>query len=339
MSFEWPALLWGLVLVPLVLIIYIIIQRRRMRYAVRFTNLNLLANLVPRFPGWRRHLPPAFFVLALGALLLGLARPQATVEVPREEATVVMAMDTSGSMEATDVSPDRLSAAQEAAETFLGRMPEELRVGLVSFSSRAQALSLPTSEHAQVSEALDSLRAGGGTAMGDGLARATEIGRSSVEDDAERESAQQAPRSEESAAAAPESSEGDAPLAVILLSDGTNTTGDTEPLQIASEAQELGIPVFTVALGTSEGVVETPTGEQVPVPPDENTLRQIADTTGGSFFASASEADLVRVYEDLGSQIGFVEEQQEITVAFVGAALALLLAGGALSMLWFQKLP
>lgn len=335
MSFEWPVLLWGLLLVPLLLVFYVIVQRHRMRYAVRFTNLNLLANLVPRFPGWKRHLPPALFLLALSALILGFARPQATVEVPREEATVVMAMDTSGSMEATDVSPDRLSAAREAAESFLGRMPEELRVGLVSFSSQAQALSLPTDEHAQVSEALDSLRAGGGTAMGDGLARATEIGRNSEEEEPDQETTQPAAQGEEQDEAASEA----VPLAVILLSDGSNTTGNSDPLQVADEARELGIPVFTVALGTPDGIVQAPTGEQVRVPPDEETLRQIADTTGGSFFASASEADLVRVYEDLGSQIGFVEEEQEVTVAFVGATLALLLAGGTLSMVWFQRLP
>lgn len=334
-------MLWSLVLVPLLLVLYVLVQRRRIRYAVRFTNLNLLTNLVPRFPNWRRHRPPALFLVALSVLLVGLARPQATVEVPQEGATVVMAMDTSGSMEATDVSPDRLSAAQEAAETFLGRMPEELRVGLVSFSSQAQALSLPTTEHAQVSEALDTLRSGGGTAMGDGLARATEIGRSSVEDDAGQEPTQESSRSGARSGESngvSEAQEGDAPLAVILLSDGASTTGE-DPLRVASEAQELGIPVFTVALGTREGVVDTPAGEQVSVPPDTGTLQQIADTTGGSFFSSATEADLVQVYEDLGSQIGFVKEEQEVTAAFVGAALAVLLAGGALSLLWFQRLP
>ncbi|MGF1472694.1 MAG: VWA domain-containing protein [Rubrobacteraceae bacterium] len=332
MSFEWPVLLLSLVLVPVLLVLYVLAQKRRMRYAVRFTNLDLLSNLIPESPGWRRHLPPALFLLALAVLLVGLARPQATVLVPREEANVVLAMDTSGSMEATDVSPDRLTAAREAAETFLDRTPDELRVGLVTFDSRAQTLSGPTAEHGQVTEALGLLESGGGTAMGDGLLRALETSQPQEQPDA-RETPGQSPDGEDAAA------DEAIPAAVILLSDGTNTTGEAEPLQVATRAQELDVPVFTVALGTPDGVVQTPAGVDIPVPPDEVTLRRVAEETGGEFFASTSGADLVQVYEELGSQIGFVEEQQEITVAFVAAALALLLVGGALSMLWFRRLP
>lgn len=334
MSFEWPVLLLSLVIVPVVLVLYMLAQKRRMRYAVRFTNVDLLSNLVPKSPGWRRHLPPVLFLLALSVLLVGLARPQATVLVPREEANVVLAMDTSGSMEATDVSPDRLTAAREAAETFLNQTPEELRVGLVTFDSQAQTLSRPTAEHAQVVEALDFLEPGGGTAMGDGLQQAVETSQPQEEEPDSGETPAQDPADEEDAPA-----EEGIPAAVILLSDGTNTTGAAEPIQVATQAQGLGIPVFTVALGTPDGIVETPTGQSVPVPPDEETLRQVAQETGGEFFASTSGSDLIQVYEELGSQIGFVEEQQEITVAFVAGALALLLAGGALSMLWFRRLP
>jgi Ca-activated chloride channel family protein len=312
MTFEWPVMLWGLLLIPLAILLYILAQRRRVRYAVRFTNLDLLANLVPKTPGWRRHLPPVLFLLAMSLLLLGLARPQATIMVPEEEATVVLAMDTSGSMVATDVAPDRLSAAQEAAGTFLDRLPGELRVGLVTFSSQAQVLSVPTDDHDAVRRALGSLEAEGGTAMGEGLARASEISRSPGRD---------------------------APAAVVLLSDGANTSGEIEPSEAASRAREWGVPVFTVAIGTPEGTVEGPGGQLIPVPPDETTLREIAESTGGRFFASSSEADLARVYEDLGSRIGFAEEEQEVTVAFAAAALALLVAGSILSTLWFNRFP
>lgn len=321
MTFGWPLMLFGLLLVPLAVGLYVLAQRRRALYAVRFTNLDLLANLVPRRPGWRRHLPPALFLVALSLLLLGLARPQATVEVPREQATVVLATDTSGSMRATDVSPDRLSAAREAAGTFVDRLPDGLRVGLVTFSSGTEVLSPPTDDHDAVLRSLDSLSAGGGTAMGDALARASEMGQQTGGGDVSPEG------------------DADVPAAVVLLSDGANTSGGTEPLEAAREARERGIPVFTVALGTADGTVEGPGGETIPVPPDVETLRRVSETTGGEFFSSTSEADLVRVYEELGSSIGFVEEEQEVTVAFVAAALALLATAGTLSVLWLNKLP
>ena len=332
MSFAWPAFLWGLLLVPVAGVLYLLAQRRRKRHAVRFTNLELLANLVPRTPGWRRHLPPVLLLMALSALLLGLARPQATVLVPREEANVVLLMDVSGSMEATDVSPNRLAAAQEAAGAFLDRLPDDLRVGLVTFSEREQVLALPTTDHAAVRDALGALEAGGGTAMGDGLLRATEISQLGAGEGQGRDVRNANERGDEGGR------EG-VPAAVVLLSDGANTDGETEPEEAAERARALGVPVFTVALGTEEGTVEGPGGQEVPVPPDAETLRRIAEGTGGEFFASASEADLVSVYRDLGSSLGFVEEEREVTAAFAAAGAVLILAGGALSTLWFGRLP
>ena len=327
MSFAWPAFLWGLLLVHAAGALYLLAQRSRKRHAVRFTNLELLGNLVAHTPGWRRHLPPVLVLMALSALLLGLARPQATVLVPREEANVVLVMDVSGSMEATDVSPNRLAAAQEAAGAFLARLPDDLRVGLVTFSEREQVLSPPTADHAVVSDALGSLQAGGGTAMGDGLLRATEISQLGVG------------RGNEADARGSGGNGQGVPAAVVLLSDGANTDGEMRPEEAAERAQSLGVPVFTVALGTEEGTVEGPGGQEVPVPPDEETLRRIAEETGGESFASASEADLVSVYRDLGSSLGFVEEEREVTAAFAGAGAALILAGGVLSTLWFGRLP
>jgi Ca-activated chloride channel homolog len=174
MSFGTPILLWGLVLIPLALVLYALAQRRRMRYAVRFTNLDLLAHVVTKTPRWRRHLPMVLFLLALSSLLVGLARPRATVLVPKE-ASVVLAVDTSGSMAATDVAPDRLSAAQEAAETFLDRSPKNLQVGLVAFSVMPVRILPPTDDQATVRESLGSLKAIGGTAMGDALLNAGQI--------------------------------------------------------------------------------------------------------------------------------------------------------------------
>ena len=338
MSFGLPVVLWGLVLIPLAVVLYALAQRRRTRYAVRFTNLDLLANVVTKAPRWRRHLPPVLLLLALSSLLVGLARPQASVLVPKEEANVVLAVDTSGSMAATDVAPDRLSAAQEAAETFLDRSPKDLQVGLVAFSGMPVRILPPTDDQATIRELLGLLKANGGTAMGDALLNAVEISR---------------PRAGEGSASArsPEFAEIDktpsearepeekSPAAVVLLSDGTNTSGETKPLEAAQKARDQDIPVYTVALGTPEGVIEEFGGGYKPAPPDKKTLQRIAEITGGEFFATSSAADLARVYDKLGSSLGFANEKREVTLAFVAAAFALLTASGTLSVLWFNRLP
>ena len=230
MSFGTPIVLWGLVLIPLAVVLYALAQRRRMRYAVRFTNLDLLANVVTKTPRWRRHLPPVLLLLALSSLLVGLARPQASVLVPKEGANVVLAVDTSGSMAATDVAPDRLSAAQEAAETFLDRSPKDLQVGLVAFSAMPVRILPPTDDQATVRELLGSLKANGGTAMGDALLNAVEISRPRAGEDP---GSARSPEFAEidktpSEARRPEEK---SPAAVVLLSDGTNTSGETTPLE------------------------------------------------------------------------------------------------------------
>ena len=333
MSFGHPVALWGLTLIPLTAILYALAQRRRVRYTVRFTNLDLLASVVTKTPRWRRHLPPMLFLIALASLLIGLTRPQATVLVPKEEANVVLAVDTSGSMAATDIAPDRLSAAREAAGRFLDSSPENLRVGLVAFSVMPSRIVPPTDDHASVRELIGLLRADGGTAMGDALLHAVQISSPNAEDPAGKglpafAETEAAPRSQEKS-----------PAAVILLSDGTSTTGETTPLQAAQQASKHNIPVYTVALGTPEGVVNEFGGGYRPAPPDKETLRRIAEITGGRFFASSSASDLARIYDDLGSTLGFTREKREITSAFVAAALALLAVSGTLSALWFNRLP
>lgn len=323
MSFEWPLALLGLILVPLALVGYVLAQRRRMRYAARFTNLDLLANVVERSPGWRRHLPPALALLALAALLTGMARPQATIPVPRDQATVILAMDTSGSMRATDVAPSRLLVARSAAESFLDELPEQFRVGLVSFSSQAQVLAPPTDERTLVRQTLGSLEAEGGTAIGEAILRSVELGLAGTTDGGEDSG--EAP-----------------PVSILLLSDGANSAGP-EPLETAPEAQAAGIPIYTIALGTADGIVQDrdPSGgtRTLAVPPDPETLAQVAEMTGGRFFDAPSEDDLRAVYEEIGSQVGFEEEEQEITFLFAAAGGLLLLAGATLSVLWFNRIP
>ena len=335
MSAEWPGLLWTLVLVPVALAAYLLAQRRRSRYTVRFTNLDLLANVVSAKPGWRRHVPPAFYLLALAALLVSLARPQALALVPKEQATIVLVMDVSGSMNATDVLPTRLVSSQRAATTFIEQLPEKFRVGIVSFASTAQTLSRPTTDRAAAYEAIATLHAEGATAMGDGIERALDVKR---------------PPGSSSGGAAPaapdppeQSSGREPPVVVLLLSDGANTQGRTQPMEAASDAKELGVPVFTIALGTDQGMVDVPdetgTMRRIPVPPDELTLQRIAEATGARFFAAPTSRELKDVYRELGSKIGFVKEKQEVTVLFSATALLFLVAGATMSLNWFSRFP
>lgn len=325
MSFATPLVLVGLVLVPLALLVYVAFQRRRDAYAVRFTNLDLLAAVAPRTPGWRRHLPPALLVLALAALVLALARPQAVVSVPKERAAVMLVTDSSGSMQARDVEPNRLIAARKAAETFIEGIPEKVRVGAVAFSSRAEVLSRPTTDRPAVLEALAGLTPEGGTATGSALDAALDA----VDPTA--------------AGGRPPARGKGNPAAIVLLSDGKATTG-SDPLAVAQRARDLRIPVYTVALGTPDGVIDLPdpqTGQptRLAVPPDPEALREIARTSGGRFFNAPDAGDLEAVYADLGSRIGSVREKREVTAAFAGGALILVLAAAGLSLVWFGRFP
>ena len=361
MSFAAPQLLWGLLLVPVAVAFYLWAQRRRSRYAVRFTNLDLLANLAPRRPAWRRHLPPALYLVAIAALLLGLARPSLTVPTPREDATVLLAIDVSGSMNAEDVSPTRLHAARDAAKSFLDQLPEGIRVGLVSFSSQPVTLVEPTSDRARVRDAVDGLVARGGTAMGDAIVRVVELAEPIQAGGQRTPSGSPRPpasggTSPDSGTTAPDRSSpptppgtgpatgGSQPLvAAILLSDGANSVGQGQPLDAAQQAAARGVPVYTIALGTPEGQVQVRNerGQLVVlnVPPDRETLAQIAEITGGIAFDAPTAEDLRAVYENLQSRIGFVHEEQEVTALFAAAALAFVVASGALAALWFGRLP
>ncbi len=329
MSFEWPLALLGLLAVPLTMALYARAQRRRRAYAVRFTNLELLGSVVTGSPGWRRHLPPLLFLAALAALTVAVARPHVNVDVAKEEATVMLTTDSSGSMQATDVTPNRLDAARSAAKGFTNRLPEKFRLGLVSFSNVAQLLVPPTSDRAPVRNAIDSLQAEGGTAIGTALETALTGLQPVIEQDQRKREREGRKR-------------GAPPAVVVLLSDGYSTTGPP-PLDVARRARELRVPVNTVALGTSNATVTLSdrlgTTRNVRVPPDRRTLRRIADVTGGQYFGAADQERLQKIYDSLGSRIGFRKEEREVTVAFAAGGLGLMLAGGLLSMMWFGRLP
>jgi len=361
MTFAQPFLLIALLGVPLAVLGYLYVQRRRSRYVVRFTNVDLLANLVPKAPAWRRHVPPALYVAAMAALVIALARPSAMVAVPREDATIILAMDTSGSMMATDVAPSRLASAKEAAATFVDQLPPTFQVGLVTFSTAAQVAVRPTTDRAEIHAALDSLVADGGTALGDAIGTSTDLAREVIDtaaaaggstgtspapsaDPNASGAPSTSPAPSASPSAAPSTKDGERPLvATVLLSDGSNSTGNLEPDAAAREAASIGMPVYTIALGTADGVVtvqdEFGMPHTVEVPPDTDTLAAIAETTGARSFQAPTAGDLQQIYESLGSRVGTREEPQEVTQWFAAAGLALMVGGAALAAHWFNRFP
>jgi Ca-activated chloride channel family protein len=300
MTFLAPALLLGLLLVPLLAALYLWAQRRRSRYAVRFTNLDLLANIAPRRPGWRRHLPVALYLLAVATLAVGLARPTMVVPTPRDDATVILAIDVSGSMKADDVAPTRLAAARAAAQDFFDGLPASVRVGVVAFATRPVTLVTPTVDRAAVRSALDGLRPRDGTAMGDALMQVLDLAEAVQTGDGSASTAGTGDTVPGDKAAAGDSGPA---VAAILLSDGANSAGVTTPLEAAQRAASLGVPIHTIALGTAAGKVEVTDENGMPVtldvPPDTATLRQIAETTGGTAFDAPTADELKVVYDEL----------------------------------------
>jgi Ca-activated chloride channel homolog len=336
MSFDRPWLLLTLLVIPAAIGIYLLAQRRGMRYALTFTNLEVLAS-VAGGRSWRRFVPPALFLLALASLCIAVARPHHTTRIPSEKATVILVVDVSGSMQATDVKPTRLAAAQEAVRRFLDKVPKRVRVGLIAFAGEPQVATPPTSDRDLVRASLDNLAffgGFGGTAIGDALAAAVDLGRQAVENPSL------------AAASTPKTRD---LVSILFLSDGHQTRGLLEPLEGAQRAKDAGIRVYTVALGTPSGTLTRDFGgpfggnfggpRTIPVPPDPATLRAIAQTTGGQFFNARSAEAVASAYSKLGSRLGRVAGRSEITYVFLAAAAGLLLAAGALSAFWSPRLP
>ena len=322
MSFREPTVLLGLVLLPLAALVYAAIQRRRKREAAAFANPALMPNLVPRGPGLRRHVPALLLLLAAAGLVVALARPQRTVAAPQRAATVMLVHDVSGSMRADDVEPNRLTAAIKSAKVLADTIPENFRLGLVTFSDYAEQIVAPTTDRGVVEAALDRMVADGGTAMGDGLQRGLQAARTPVPTEDGRGTRR-------------------LPAVVVLLSDGKSTAGGEDPLAVAEQAKRARIPVFTIALGTPTGEVEVRDQfgglQRIQVPPDTETLREIARITGGRYFAAPDAARLESIYANLGTRLSSRPVEREVTAAFAGGAIVLLLAGGALSLGWFGR--
>lgn len=313
--------LWLLVIVAALVALYVVLQFTRPRYTVRFSNLELLDKVAPKRPGWRRHVAAGAFVLALTSMVVAFAQPVMTVRVPTERTTIVLAIDTSLSMAAEDVAPNRLEAAQSAAREFVENLPERLNVGLVGFAGTAQLLVPPTQEHERVTAAIDRLSLDKATAIGDAVRLSLDV----IADQAT-------------------GVDGEAPdAAVVLISDGETTVGlpTEESIPLAVDA---GVAISTIAYGTPDGQIMVDedgdgVGQLTGVPVNVEELRSLAEGTGGTAYTAESARDLAQVYDSLGSTIGYEEEPQDVSHRFVGAGLVLMLVAAAASLRWFSRLP
>ena len=340
MTFLWPELLWGLLLVPLVVLLYVWLLRRRKKTALRYANLALVKEAMGKSVAWRRHLPPALMLLAVAALLVAAGRPMAVISLPSQQETIMLAIDVSGSMRATDVLPDRITAAKEAAKTFVTELPRNVRIGVVQFAGTAAVVQAPTLSRDDVTAAIDRFQLQRGTATGSGimLSLATIFPDAGIDlsqitgqrnmppapgDKAKKEFTPVEPGSYGSAA-------------IILLTDGQRTTGP-DPLDAAKMASERGVRVYTVGVGTKEGETIGFEGWSMRVRLDEDTLKNIADRTRADYFYAGTAEDLKKVYQSLSSRLVVEKKETEISALFAALGALLVVVAAGLSVWWFGR--
>jgi Ca-activated chloride channel homolog len=355
MSFQSPWFLVSLLFLVAAAGVWVLAERRRMRYAVRFTNLDVLARVASGSTRLRL-IPTALFGVSLLLLFLALARPHVERLVAKERATVILVVDTSRSMQARDVEPTRLGAAQEAINTFLDGVPDDLNIGLVVFAGEAQVATPPTQDHDLVRtsmEQIDSFLIFGGTAIGDALDTAVQLGKQATQEEPPEDGSVAAPGGRRQFIGVTQSAsctEEEPPASILFLSDGAQTRGILEPLEGAALAQAACIPVYTIALGTPEGSIArgsfggfgTPGSggsDRIPVPPDPETLRQIAEVTGGEFSEARDADSLEKAYSSLGSKLGREPGETEVTFIFVALAAGFLLLSGLFATVVAPRLP
>jgi Ca-activated chloride channel family protein len=314
MIFRQPGLLFGLLLVAALAGLYVLAQRRRRQYALRFSDVGLLQSVAGRNPGPRRHFPPGLFLLGAAGLVLAMAQPVLNLEVARHDASVVLVIDTAGSMDATDVQPTRLEAARSAAHNLVDALPPNARAGLVGFSTSPVLAAPLTDDRATVQAAIDSLQSGGGTATGDALSLALQ---------------QLAPVAQPAA-------NGRAPAMVVLLTDGATNRG-SDPMVAAAQAKAAGVQIVTVGVGSKNAAV-TVHGRDVGGV-DEQALAAIASATGGKYYFAEAAGQLSQIYSSLGSEFGWRFLRLDLTIPMIVVGAMTVLAGAALSLWWFRVLP
>ncbi len=340
MSFVWPDLLWLLLAVPALVLMYLWLLHRRKKNTVRYASLALVKQAAGKGPGWRRHVPPALMLLAIATLLVATARPTAIVTLPSQQETIVLAMDVSGSMRATDVQPNRLVAAQEAAKAFVKELPRSVRVGVVSFAGTAAVVQPPTQNHEDIFASIDRFQLQRATAIGSGIV----LSLATLFPDAGIDLSQitgarnmplgpgEAPKKEKAPVEPGSYTSG----AIILLTDGQRTTGP-DPVDAAKMAADHGVKVYTVGIGTKDGEVIGFEGWSMRVRLDEDTLKQISNLTRAEYFYAGTAADLKKVYQSLSSRLVVEKKETEISGLFAAAAALLVAMAAGLSVAWFGR--
>lgn len=346
MKFLWPELLWLAAALPLLVIGYVLLLRRKKKLAIRYASLAIVKDALTAGSRWRRHVPPALFLAALALLVAATARPTAVVTLPSQQQTIILAMDVSGSMRAKDVEPNRLVASQNAARGFIAEAPRHTRIGIVTFAGTASLVQAPTTNREDLLAAIDRFQLQRATATGSGiivsLATLFPDGGFDVTEaiygrEFQRGAALDAEPKKDKPEFKPVPPGSNDSMAIILLSDGQRTTGP-DPIDAARRAAERGVRIYTVGIGTVEGEVVGFEGWSFRARLDEETLKAIASITRAEYFYAGSAADLHKIFQTLGSKIVLQKKETEVTALFAGAAALLALAAGALSMLWFNRI-
>ncbi len=338
MSFLWAKMLWLLALVPLLIFIYVFLQRRRHKYALRYASVSIVKEALGHGPGFRRHIPPILFLAALTVMAVAMARPEATVTLPSQKGTVILTIDVSGSMRADDLKPNRLEAAKAAARTFVEKQPPNVRIGVVSFSSTAAIVQAPTTDREAVLASINRLSTQLRTAVGSGILTSLDAIFTEPNPKPTPSSRDLLALGEPTPTPAPVPRGKYAPAVILLLSDGVSNTGPL-PLDAAAQASNRGVRVYTVGVGSAEGGLLRTETYSIRVRLDEETLKRIADKTDGTYFKAESETELGNIYNNLGTSLVFEAEKTELTAGFTGMAVVLALIAGMLSMIWLSRLP
>ena len=337
MSFIWPVMLFSLVLIPLFVLVYLRMQRRRRQLAVNTSDFGLTQAARGRQPGLRRHIPVAFFLAGLTILAIALARPQAVVALPKQEGTVILAFDVSGSMAADDMKPTRMDAAKVAARDFVKKQPLFVQTGVVAFSDNGLSVQVPTNDPSAVLAAIDRLAPQTGTSVGQGILaslNAIAVGSSGGLPSEIYSNLLLTP----TPTPTPVPHGTYTPAVIILLSDGENNE-NPNPLSVAQNAADRGVRIYTVGIGSPNGTTVHINGFSLHTQLDEATLKQISQITGGTYYNAQSEQDLLKIYDHLDTQLVNKPEKTELTSLFAGASIFFMLIGGIFSLLWFSRLP
>ncbi|WP_288254112.1 VWA domain-containing protein [uncultured Hydrogenophaga sp.] len=349
-TFLWPQLLWLLLALPLLVLLYVWLLRRRKRTALRYANLSIVREALGKGPGWRRHVPPVLMLLSLAAMLLAAARPMASITLPSTQQTIILAMDVSGSMRAEDVQPNRLVASQNAAKAFLAELPRHVKVGIVAFAGSAQVVQPVTLSREDLVTAIDKFQLQRATAIGSAIVVSlselfpdqrislTDMTYSRNTDPfAPRGRSLDQPRNNEEKAFQPVEPGSYGSAAIILLTDGQRTTG-VDTAEAAKMAADRGVRVYTVGVGTVEGEVIGFEGWSMRVRLDEDTLKDVARTTKAEYFYAGTAENLKQIYQSLSSRLTVEKKETELSGLLALAAAALAIVAAALSLAWFNRI-